>query len=140
MGAQLRSRETPDDLVQSVAREIVADLSRFEWRGEPAFRHWLYTTAQRKLVDKARHVRAAQRSPEFEQRLQEGASDAGVADFGTLCTPSAEAASNEEMARIEQAMSELPEDYREAIGMQRLCGMDYAAIAIEMKRSAPSSP
>ena len=54
MGALLRSRETPEDLVQSVAREALGELSTFEWRGEAAFRHWLYTRAQHKLQDRVR--------------------------------------------------------------------------------------
>jgi DNA-directed RNA polymerase specialized sigma24 family protein len=60
MGPGLRARETPDDLVQSVAREVLLGLDGFEWRGEAAFRHWLYLKAQRKLVDKARFVGAEQ--------------------------------------------------------------------------------
>jgi DNA-directed RNA polymerase specialized sigma24 family protein len=69
MGPGLRARETPDDLVQSVAREVLLGLDGFEWRGEAAFRHWLYLKAQRKLVDKARFVSAEQRTPAKERDL-----------------------------------------------------------------------
>jgi len=135
MGALLRARETPEDLVQSVAREVLADLADFEWRGEAAFRHWLYVKAQRKLVDKARFVAAERRSPAREQAiggLQTDGLPAGLAD---LTTPSRVAASHDEVRRIEQAFAELPADYQEAISLQRLCGMQYTEIAARMQRS-----
>jgi RNA polymerase sigma factor (sigma-70 family) len=136
MGAQLRARETPEDLVQSVAREVLADLGGFEWRGEAAFRHWLYVKAQRKLVDKARFVAAECRSPARERPGDVEASDgvlAGLAAGGE--SPSRAVQSREEVARIERAFAELPADYQEAISLQRLCGMDYTEIAARMQRS-----
>lgn len=135
MGAQLRARETPEDLVQSIAREVLADLGAFEWRGEAAFRHWLYVQAQRKLVDKARYVGAERRDPARECDLQGTSANRLEAAYATFCTPSGEVASQEELQRIERAFSELPEDYQEAISLQRLCGMEYADIAVRMERS-----
>lgn len=135
MGAALRARETPEDLVQSLAREVLADLGTFEWRGEAAFRHWLYLQAQRKLVDKARYVQAERRDPARERDVQANSGDGLAACYATLATPSGEVASQEELQRIERAFAELPEDYQEAISLQRLCGMDYAAIAARMERS-----
>ena len=79
MGALLRARETPEDLMQSVAREVLDDLEGFEWRGEAAFRHWLYVKAQRKLIDRARFVAAERRRPDKEQPLDPVASGAAAA-------------------------------------------------------------
>lgn len=135
MGALLRARETPEDLVQSVAREVLGGLGDFEWRGEAAFRHWLYTRAQHKLVDKARFVAAERRSPARERELPDEHSGAMARPFGDLWTPSRDVVSAEEIARIEAAFAELPEDHQEAIGMKRLCGMDYPEIAERMGRS-----
>lgn len=134
MGAKLRARETPEDLVQSVAREVLADLAGFQWRGEAAFRHWLYVKAQHKLIDKARFVGADRRSPEHEQ-TPGAASDGLLVGLAGGGSPSKEAVSREEVARIEQAFADLPDDYQEAISLQRLCGMDYAEIADRMQRS-----
>lgn len=135
MGAQLRARETPEDLVQSVAREVLGELDGFEWRGEPAFRHWLYTKAQHKLIDRARFVGAERRTPARERELPEQASQDLLGCYGNLCTPSRDAQSAEEIARIERAFAELPADHQEAITLQRLCGMDYTTIAQHMQRS-----
>ncbi|MBK8097207.1 MAG: sigma-70 family RNA polymerase sigma factor [Planctomycetes bacterium] len=135
MGAILRARETPEDLVQSVAREVLADLGTFEWRGEAAFRHWLYVKAERKLIDKARFVAAGRRSPAREEVGSGRQSDGLPAGLADLTTPSRVAVSADEVRRIEQAFAELPADYQEAISLQRLCGMDYPAIAARMQRS-----
>lgn len=136
MGAQLRARETPEDLVQSVAREVLADLDGFEWRGEAAFRHWLYVTAQRKLIDKARFLAAERRSPLHERPADTGSSSDGVlAEFATGASPSRDLQSREEVARIERAFDELPADYQEAISLHRFCGLGYDEIAARMQRS-----
>jgi hypothetical protein len=37
LGPELRARETSSDLVQSVCREVLADLDQFEYRGSPSF-------------------------------------------------------------------------------------------------------
>lgn len=135
MGSHLRARETPDDLVQSVAREVLADLAGFEWRGEAAFRHWLYVKAQHKLVDKARFVGAEQRSPARERELPLQISDGLPGAYANLGTPSGVLQSAEEVHRIERAFAELPADHQEAISLQRLCGMGYGEIAARMQRS-----
>lgn len=134
MGTLLRARETPEDLVQSVAREVLADFGEFEWRGEAAFRHWLYVKAQRKLVDKARFVAAECRSPARELPGHDG-SEGLLARVAAGLTPSRELQSHEALLRIEQAFGELPADYQEAISLQKLCGMDYGEIAARMQRS-----
>jgi RNA polymerase sigma factor (sigma-70 family) len=135
MGPRLRARETPEDLVQSVAREVLGDLAGFEWRGEAAFRHWLYVKAQRKLIDRARFVAAGCRNPDKEQALDAESSGAALAEALVAATPSAAAIAAEEIARIEGAFAELPPDYQEAISLHRLCGMDYPEIAVRMQRS-----
>ena len=133
MGAQLRARETPEDLVQSVAREVLLDLGDFEWRGEAAFRHWLYLKAERKLVDRARFVDADRRTPRRERAVDLLGSEVMAGLSGE--SPSGAAVSAEEVARIERAFAELPPDYQEAIRLHKLCGMDAASIAVRMGRS-----
>ena len=51
MGPQLRAKESASDLVQSVCREVLGRLDRFQHGGEAGFRHWLYATALRKVRD-----------------------------------------------------------------------------------------
>lgn len=134
MGPVLRSRETPEDLVQSVAREALAELGDFEWRGEAAFRHWLYTRAQHKLQDRIKFFGAQKRDPRREQSAPED-SRTLLDAYASLCTPSRDLQAAEALAAIENAFDDLPEDYKEAITLYRLCGLDYGEIAVRMQRS-----
>ncbi|MBL8722649.1 MAG: sigma-70 family RNA polymerase sigma factor [Planctomycetes bacterium] len=135
MGAMLRARETPEDLVQSVAREALGELATFEWRGEAAFRHWLYTRAQHKLQDRLRYHGAKMRDPAREVAPSAADSRNLLDCYAHLCTPSRDVASAEALRRIEAAFDALPEDYQEAISLYRLCGLDYPEIAERMGRS-----
>jgi RNA polymerase sigma-70 factor (ECF subfamily) len=120
--------------VQSVAREALGELADFQWRGEAAFKHWLYTRAQHKLQDRIKFVHAQKRDPAREVPPPQD-SQSLLACYGTLCTPSRDVAATEALRAIEAAFDELPEDYREAITLYRLCGLDYQEIAARMQRS-----
>ena len=133
MGAALRQRTSPPDLVQSVCREVLEDLGDFEFRGEAPFRQWLYTRAENKLREKHRYHHAGKRSSAREVAAPDGSTF--LPAYQTLCTPSRELAAREAMARIEAAFDELPDDYREAISLHKLCGLSHAEIAVQMDRS-----
>lgn len=133
MGAALRSKATPPDLVQSVCREVLEDLTDFEFRGEAPFRHWLFTRAEHKLKATHRHHQAQRRSHEREVAWGDGSTF--LPAYQTLCTPSREVEANEAVARIERAFDALPDDYREAITLHKLCGLGHAEIAERMQRS-----
>lgn len=129
-GAHIRQQESISDLVQSVAREALEDLDRFEWRGEPAFRHWLYKRAQNKLYDRARRLGTEKRDPARERRLEQMSGEF-LLQAGVL-TPSQDVSSKEGLARIEEAFEQLPERYRDAVAMRRVCGMPYEDVAASL--------
>jgi RNA polymerase sigma-70 factor, ECF subfamily len=133
MGPALRAQLTAPDLVQSVCREVLEDLSGFEYRGEAAFRHWLYTRAQNKVLEKHRYIAADKRSAAHEQAMPDATTL--LPSYQTLLTPSRVLAARESVARIETAFDELPDDYREAVTLHRLCGLSHAEIAARMGRS-----
>ena len=110
MGPGLRRKATPPDLVQSVCREVLEDLTAFEFRGEAPFRHWLFTRAENKLKEKHRYHGAEMRSSAREQAMPDGSSF--LPAYQTLCTPSREVEVKEAVARIEAAFDQLPDYYR----------------------------
>lgn len=133
MGPVLRAKESASDLVQSLCREVLADLPRFEYRGEAAFRAWLYAQARHKLVDKHRYLVAEKREPGRERPAD---ADGTVLDlYGSLCTPSRDLSTREAIARIERSFDALPDDYKEAITLHRMVGLSHAEIAAQMGRS-----
>lgn len=133
MGPVLRSLMTAPDLVQSVCREALEDLGDFEFRGEAPFRHWLFVRAENKLREKHRYHHADKRD---QQKLQ-GMPDATTAlpAYQTLCTPSKDLEVREAMRRVEVAFDQLPDDYREAITLHKLCGLSHAEIAARLGKS-----
>jgi RNA polymerase sigma factor (sigma-70 family) len=133
MGPVLRGLLTAPDLVQSVCREVLEDLPGFEFRGEAPFRHWLYVRAENKLREKHRYHHADKRSREQEVSLPDASTF--LPAYRTLCTPSRELEVRETMQRVEAAFDQLPEDYREAVTLHKLCGLSHAEIAERMGRS-----
>ena len=139
VGKLIRARESCSDLVQSVAREALQDLGAgFEYRGEKAFRQWLYKLGLRKILDRSDFYNAAKRAADREVD-SDGVPDEGRAGLGeayaSIATPSRVAMAAEERERLEQAMDQLPDDYREAITLHRLVGMSHGEIAESMGRS-----
>lgn len=133
MGAALRSLMTAPDLVQSVCREVLEDLGDFEFRGEAPFRHWLFVRAENKLREKYRFHRAGKRDHQKAEPLPDA--DGAAAVYQTLCTPTRELALRESMQAVEAAFDQLPDDYREAITLHKLCGLSHAEIAARMGKS-----
>ena len=133
MGAALRAVATAPDVVQSVCREVLQDLSGFEFRGEAPFRHWLYVCAENKLRQKHRFHHAEKRNREAEVPLPDASTF--LPAYRTLCTPSQDLEARETIRRVEAAFDQLPDDYREAVTLHKLCGLSHAEIAERMQRS-----
>jgi RNA polymerase sigma-70 factor (ECF subfamily) len=143
LGRALRAKEESQDLVQSVCREVLAELPRFEVRAGGGFREWLQRMAENKIRDRRRYWRRDKRDAEREialdaSRARNGARAAGTqtsAELAHLMTPSRQAVGREELARLERAFCELPDDYREVIVLARLRGWSHAEIAEKLGRT-----
>lgn len=133
MGAELRALMTAPDVVQSVCREVLQDLGDFEFRGEAPFRHWLYVRAENKLRMQHRFHHAQKRDRGAEQPLPDASTF--LPAYRTLCTPSQALDQQETIRRVEAAFDLLPDDYREAVTLHKLCGLSHAEIAERMQRS-----
>ena len=138
MGPGLRLREGSMDLVQSVCRELVEGLDEFRYEGEPQFLGWLFTTALNKIREKQRFHARERRSAARE--ASEVAAD--VEDLVAIAhwiTPSRDASGKERMRRLEAAFAELPDEYREVIGLARIAGLSHKEIAVRTDRSEAAS-
>jgi len=139
-GPLVRAREGESDIVQSVVREVLHHVDRFQHGGDGAFRAWLFATALRKLVNKDAFHRAERRDAgRVDAAVDPGEEiDQLAAAYERFAAPSQAARSTEEIARIDRAFAELPEDYREVIVLSRVVGLDRADVAREMNRSEAS--
>ncbi|MBK8974745.1 MAG: sigma-70 family RNA polymerase sigma factor [Planctomycetes bacterium] len=132
-GRHLLARESHGDLVQTVCREALQDLDRFEFHDEVRFRHWLCQVAWHKLAERARRLRAERRDPAREAHVD--VHDSAFQDVWSTLTPSRDACAREQAARVEAALDELTDEQREAIVLHRVVGIDYATLAASTGRS-----
>jgi RNA polymerase sigma-70 factor (ECF subfamily) len=137
LGRALREKEESQDLVQSVCREVLSGSTGLAPRGRTGFREWLHRAAENKIKDRWRYWKRERRDPARETGFD--ASGSGSAALGSsltdLITPSRQAASREELTRLERAFCGLPPDYREVIVLARLRGFPHAQIAERLGRT-----
>lgn len=135
-GPHLLAQETPDDLVQSVCREVIGNLSGFDYRSEQAFKSWLFLSALHKVQDKARYYAAEKRNP---ARAWTPEDPQLLSGYVSMLSPSRVAIAREDVAQFEAAFDQLSDEHREVITLHRLLGLDHEQIAQRMGRSAPAS-
>lgn len=136
LGTKLAARESAADLAQSVYREVLEDFDAIEYRGEAAFRGWLFKQAVRKILDRNRYHHRGCRDIGREV-TPAGAENVGalVDCYATLGTPSRFVAAREELDRFEIAIESLTENQRNAVTMSRLLELESGEIAELMKCS-----
>jgi RNA polymerase sigma-70 factor, ECF subfamily len=140
----VHSKESNADIVQSVCREVLEHIARFEHRSEAGFKQWLYRTAERKIIDRYRYYTAEKRDAAREVPplpTGEASEDADILALalrdaqGGRPTPSHEAIAREELLRTSRAFEGLPPVYREVILLSRVHGMPHAEIAKRLGKS-----
>jgi RNA polymerase sigma-70 factor (ECF subfamily) len=133
-GGLVRAREAESDIVQSVCREVLQRAPSYRYGGEAGFRHWLYTTALRKILDKRSFHTAARRDVRNEETTGEDEHGPSV----RFASPSGVAMGREELERMSQAFEELDPDHREVILLSRVVGLSRTEVAGEMGRTEAS--
>ena len=136
-GRLLRERVSASDLVQSACREALHGLESIECHDEGAFRAWLYRVALHKVLGNVDHLTAQRRSPDREVDFADSP-DRLLEVYKSVCTPSRQAIAREQVARIEAAFDQLPDEQREVILLSRFEGLAHREIALRMDRSEAS--
>ena len=136
MGPRLAARESCDDIVQSVCRELLSAQARLDLPTEQALHGWLRTAAMHKILQKARHYRSQRRAAAREVA---DAHASQVAGCKTSLTPSREASAREEVARFEAALARLSSTDREVITMIKVVGLSHEEAAQRTGRTVVAS-
>ena len=130
-----------DDIVQEAHVEVFRHIGSFEMRGPESFDRWVKTIAIRKLRDSVKACRADRRgggrSPIGTVTASVEESMVALLDLlaGPDKTPSRSAARHEVVAAIRDALTELPEDYRQAVWIVYIEGHPPAVAAERMQRT-----
>ena len=136
MGPQLRAHESSSDLVQSVCRELLTHQERFQYPGEQQFLAWLYTTARRKISNRVRDLGRDKRDA---RREIGGLAESAMAELGAayarVSSPRGRVLRAEEIARLEAAIDQLPDEQREVVTLAHLAGLSRAEIGAQMGKT-----
>lgn len=129
IGPELRAKESSSDITQSVCRELIERLERFEWQGEEAFRSWLFIAALRKVADRAEHYRVGKRDLGREAAFApEAGNESAWECYRSLSSPSQQAIARELAERIESAFDALSSEEREVVTLAKIVGLSRAQI------------
>ena len=136
-GPALRARESASDLVQSTCREVLTHAERFRFPNESAFRRWLFTTALRKVANRAAHHGAAKRAgPEVPMATDSRAGDDGLlACYHRFSSPSHRLTVKDEIDRVEEAFDALTDEQREVVTLAHVAGLSRAEIAAQLGKT-----
>ncbi len=119
----LRRRYDTLDLGHSVFTKLIEQLPAFEDRGEIAFRHWLYTTAENSVRAKLRRMgRAGRREQSLAVRL-------GLVLSERATTPFETAARNDDEDRLRRLLENIGQADREVILLRAEEGLPFAEVA-----------
>ena len=113
------SSRDADDAVQEAMISIVRGLARFD--GRAAFSTWTYRIATNASLDE---LRKRDRRPSPHSATDEGA----TRDVADPVAPRRIDAVVDRLA-IDEALDELPDEFRVAVVLRDLCDLDYAEIA-----------
>jgi len=133
-GKALRRRESVRDLLQEILLEVALGLEKLEYRSEPEFRAWLYSLAERRVVDRARHFRREKRDGGALRSLDDSRAQQELLlqGFSSVLSPSGALAHREDVLRLEEAFARLPETDREVLSLAFFCGLNSAEIGARL--------
>jgi len=143
IGTTLRLRLDPSDLVQETFLEAHRNFGRFRGNSEGELVRWLRQILAANLADLLRRYLGTQGRDVRLEREIEGALDRSsvLLDRGLMAmgpSPSQLASHREQAVLLADALSELPDDYREALVLRHLEGLTFPEVAQRMGRSLDS--
>lgn len=138
-GPEIRAHESSSDIVQSTCREVLQNLERFRHPSESAFKQWLYTTALRKIMNRAEYWRAEKRNAARRESLPTEMDQARLLQtYSSFSSPSRALIVREEIERVERAFESLSDEQREIVTMAHVLGLSRGEIAIQLNKTEGS--
>jgi RNA polymerase sigma-70 factor, ECF subfamily len=141
LGAALRRKIEPDDVLQEASAEAVRALPSVELGDRDPF-SWLCQIAERRIVDLARRFfgtqkRDAAREVSLGSPTGSETQPAGLINLlvASLTTPSQAFSRNAREARLLEALSKLPEEQRAALQMRYVEDLPSKKIAERLGKS-----
>lgn len=137
MGAAIRSRFAPEDILQDVLLLAWRDRKNCEWRGLQAFRSWLLTLIEHRLADASDHINAIKRggpgigASGAPRTYRE--TDVAAPEPVATTTPSRIAIYAEQASAMREALDRVPEDCREIVRLRLFEERTASEIAVRLQ-------
>jgi RNA polymerase sigma-70 factor (ECF subfamily) len=143
IGRDLQGKTDPDDVVQETFLEAHRNFALFRGQTEAELLAWLRQILAGRLANMVRHYLGAQgRDVRLERQLSleldQSSHVLGDVLISPASSPSGQAARRELAVLLADALSALPEHYRDVIVLRHLEGLTFAAVAERMGRSEDS--
>jgi len=139
MGAALKARVDPSDLVQETLLDAHKGRAQFKGTTDAELMAWLRTALAHNLADAAKARKKAKRDVARERSLEKelGQSSARLGDWlaAPQTSPSRRVSREEEALRLAGALALLPEAQREAVELHHLKGLSLKELAARLGRS-----
>lgn len=141
LSSKLRRVVDTVDIIQETYRSAFGKIDSLELRSTASILQWLSRIAENQMIDTHRHFYGAKRDRTREVPLQGGgrSGDSSTDSPGFLpASPDAspaDAVSQKELhAIVDEAVAELPDDYREVIMLRTYLGGSWEFVTQEMGR------
>ncbi len=137
-----RAQLDASDVVQQTLLDAFAKREQFRGSSEGELAGWLREILKHNLLDELRDQRRNKRDVRREQSL-DGAIEASFSHAqqwlaAVQSSPSQKAVKQEDLLRLSEALTKLPDDQRDAIVFHHLQSLKLAEVAKEMDRSEAS--
>ena len=131
MGAKLRSRMESTDLLNATLLRAFQSFDSLEARNTPSLMAWLARIAESEIHDEADRLNAQRRDAAKEVAL-----DSGVAELAArLRTQTSRLVLSESRLRLERALGELSDEYREIVVLRRYEELGFKEIGSRLGKS-----
>jgi RNA polymerase sigma-70 factor (ECF subfamily) len=131
-----------DDILQQTFVDVFRDIRRFEPRSDRSFLAWLKTIADHRIQDAVKALNRIKRGGEFRQIrfVSSPSTSCSMAELVELLsagshTPSRSVAGHEAVKAVQDALRQLPDDYRQAVELRLLEGRSLEETAAVLDRS-----
>jgi RNA polymerase sigma-70 factor (ECF subfamily) len=142
IGRRLQSRVDASDLVQETFLKAHRHFAQFRGESEAELMGWLRSILVAHLADLLRHHHGKGRDVRLERELaaalEQSSRHLDAALVARDSSPSKQAARRERAVLLADALSRLPEAYREVIVLHHLEGLPLAQLAARLGRSVDS--
>jgi RNA polymerase sigma-70 factor (ECF subfamily) len=128
LGSKLRGALESEDVLQSVFKDALSDIHRFEPRAGGSLGHWLHVCVLNKIRAKAEHFGAAKRTGAVPLTQS-------VADGAATPTIELQYMDAERWGRLERALNQLDANAREVVILRSVEGLTNDEAARVLKSS-----